>query len=245
MNILKVISDNEPGGISLGNISAETGIEKSTCSHILETLCAGGYAYKISQSRGYKLGPATYCLTRFGKYEKELITVCRPILRWLAEKSGGITILAVIDGGEKYIIDYVDRSNAIFKQDASILTDDIYRTATGRIILSHMSEDDLFEIYKRHGIPESKEWEHISSYSELRSALEDIRSKPYVFTSSRIGEHYNIGFGQAIKRFGRCVGAVGIAYVSDLEMPERSVYDENVMLLDHAVKEITKRLEGA
>lgn len=86
LNILKVLSDTPFEYVSLKDISKKTGIEKSTCHHLLETLCAEGFAQNTAGSGKYILGPDSYLLTRFGKYNETLISVCHPLLTFLAKK---------------------------------------------------------------------------------------------------------------------------------------------------------------
>ena len=56
-------------------------------------------------------------------------------------------ILAVLEGNSKYIIDHTDE-NHILENHTEILEDDIYRTATGRVILANLPEAKIYDIYK-------------------------------------------------------------------------------------------------
>lgn len=243
MNILKVLSDNEPKSTTLKSISEKTQIEKPTCSHLLETLCAEGYALRVSQAKGYKLGPATYCLTRYGKYEESLVSSCHPVLCWLSKKTNGISILAVIDNCEKYIIDYVDNDNVIFKNTGNIFTDDIYRTATGRIILSQLDKEALYDIYKKHGKPKDEDWSNINSFEDLKAELEKIKKQKVIVTSKNQGKTYDIGLGKAIFKGKKCVGAIGIAHCYVENSAE--FFKSDIFFLEKAANEITRRLNYA
>lgn len=58
IKILNVISEGKNSPVSLLYISEMTGINKSTCSHIVSTLESEGFVKKISRTKGYVLGPA-------------------------------------------------------------------------------------------------------------------------------------------------------------------------------------------
>lgn len=240
MNILKLLSDNAPNSTPLKDIASGTGIEKPTCVHLLATLCRDGYVIRTSHSEGYRLGPATYCLTRYGKYEETLVSLCHPVLRWLSKKTDGISILAVIDNCEKYIIDYIDPENAIFKHTGSIFTDDIYRTATGRIILSHMDREALTTFYEKHKNPDPADWSGIDSFEKLKSELEKIKRLKYVYSSTKRGDGFDIGIGSAIFKGNKCVGAIGIAHNSVRD--DREVFGAELPYFEKAVREISRRL---
>ena len=97
IKILNTISEGRNSPVSLSSISNITGINKSTCSHILSTLESEGFVKKISHTKGYVLGPAAYCLSRHGRYENEFVSICHPLINWLHKKTGYSVILAVID----------------------------------------------------------------------------------------------------------------------------------------------------
>ena len=67
MNILSIISDAENKPVTLTEISQKSGINASTCAHIISTLSEDGYVERVSHREGYILGPETYILTRFGQ----------------------------------------------------------------------------------------------------------------------------------------------------------------------------------
>ena len=135
MHILSVLSDAKNQPVPLMDIAERTGYPKPTCAHLLETLCHDGYAVRVSQTKGYILGPALYCLTRYGRYEEELVSLCRPVMRWMERNSHATVVLSVIQSHHKFIIDYADAEQNLFSEHPKIRTDDIYRTATGRAII--------------------------------------------------------------------------------------------------------------
>ena len=96
MQLLTVISDHKGEAVALGELSRITAIPKPTCAHLIQTLCHDGYVKKVSHTQGYVLGPAAYCLSRYGRYENELVTEIRPIMRWLERKTGAAVALSVI-----------------------------------------------------------------------------------------------------------------------------------------------------
>lgn len=149
LKILTTISKGKNRPVSLSYISTVTEINKSTCSHIISTLESEGFVKKISHAKGFVLGPATYCLSRYGKYENEFVSICQPLIHWLHKKTGYSVILAVVEGSKKYTIDYIDTENKILPEISEIMPDDIYRTATGRIIMVNMDKSDIKRIFEK------------------------------------------------------------------------------------------------
>ena len=214
MNILDILSNEKNHPVPLIEIAERTGYPKPTCSHILETLCHDGYVKKISHSKGYTLGPSLYHLTRYGRYEEEFVTLCRPVIRWMERTSHATVVLSVIQSSQKFIIDYADSEQNLFSEHSTIRADDIYRTATGRAILAYMDRDQVKDIWKKSGKPLEGHWDEITSFESLIEALEKIRRQEIIVSQAaeKEGEENAIGYAYPLFQRKICIGAVGIAW---------------------------------
>jgi IclR family acetate operon transcriptional repressor len=244
LGILSALADGENSPITVSTLAKTVGINRSTCSHIVKTLVTCGYAQRVSHKDGYILGPESYCLSRFGRYDNEIIEVCQPIMNWLYKKTGFAVVLAVIANDEKYIIKSLDKEQKIFLKDESIRSDDIYRTATGRIILANMNTPDIKSIYAKFGNPQENEWSGIKSYDQLVEQLTKISKRDIVVTMHKINQEISVGLGGAIFKGHKCLGAVGLASMlseSEYEnFPQRE--KELTETLKRGIAEINRRL---
>ena len=233
MQILSTVSDGGATPTPLYVIAERTGINKSTCSRIIGTLVHEGYLVKISPSRGYALGPAAYCLCRFGRYRSDLVAVCHPFMQYLYNTLGRCAVLAVIEGNTKYLIDYID-DGSIFEQTQKIRKDDIYRTATGRVILSNMSREEVTAIWQKYGAPSATEWPEIKCLDDLlcyRANTDRI-----VATRAEYGGEISRGYATAILRGTRCVGALGIAVKTCAAEEKAFLEREEKNVIKHLLK---------
>ena len=245
MAILSVLSDGNGEPMSLAVISERAGINKSTCAHLIKTLEADGYAVKISSSRGYILGPAAYCLSRFGRYSKQLVSVARPVMKYLYQHSSATVVLAVLEANEKYILDYFD-DDVMFHSGAKIIKDDIYRTATGRVLLSYMSRAQISEIVKKHGMPTESLWPEATDEESLLLAIERIRASAVVKSRGVSADTLSIGYGAPIFDSVGCIGAIGIAVrITPAEELEFASEEKKIeKLLVSGAKAISMKLQG-
>ena len=247
MQIMTYISDQQGQPVSLKEISEKTDIPKPTVVHILNTLIAEGYVIRVSHSKGYILGPSLFYLTRFGRYNDSFISICSPIMKWLNAKTGHTIILSVIHGGKKYIIYRIDSQHRLLESNADILTDDIYRTATGRVLLANMSQEDVFEIYNRYKAPTSKEWKQVNSFETLKRELSKITPNSVVKTAEFDTNDGSViyGFARALYAGINCVGALGLAAKYDSNNIALSASEESEITknLNKAVIEINRRLK--
>ena len=245
IKILNVISEGKNSPVSLLYISNMIGINKSTCSHILSTLESEGFVKKISHTKGYVLGPAAYCLSRHGKYENEFATICHPLIRWLNKKTGYSVILAVVEGGQKYTIDYIDTSK-ILPESSGIMPDDIYRTATGRIIMANMDRTEIKRIFEKTGIPPEEHWDEVTSFETLEAKLSELDKNGVVQTYCvRDDGKILLGYASAVFRYTKCVGAIGVAVLCTKEEDEH--FEEKESLIKQNIikarTEIGRRLK--
>ena len=63
LDILMCVSDNRGKAITISEIAEKTGLNQSTCCHIVETLSERGFLNKVSRSSGYVLGIYSYTMT--------------------------------------------------------------------------------------------------------------------------------------------------------------------------------------
>ena len=245
MRILAVLGDSYDAPVTLTVIGQKTGLPVSTCAHIVSTLEEEGYALKVSHKKGYVLGPAAYYLSRFGRYKTDLISVCRPVMQYLHRNLGRAVILAVIEGGAKYVIDYVDDGRS-FHTNEQIRMDYVYRTATGRAILLNLDKDRMFDLYQRLGAPSDDDWPEVRTFEDLKrlaakAGKKDVVKACHLNTKTGMLE---IGYGTALFDATGCVGAIGIA-VGIIPEEENTFLDEEdrfLRLLQYSGREITKKL---
>lgn len=244
MMILKAVSDGRGEPVSLEKISALTGINKSTASHIISRLCAGLYLVKVSHNLGYTLGPELHMITRYGRYGEKVITVAKPILEYLHRKTGAVAIFAILAGDKKYIIDRYPE-NAIYKDtEAQILGDDLYRTVTGRVLLANITTDKALEIYKTLGTPKETEWKEASTPDSFLAELSKIRSTGCYY--QKAGESKNMwhSFALPVIKGRKCEAALGLAVKGESTADRTDLDKEKYSaLMIKCKKEIERRLK--
>lgn len=244
MQVLSVLSEGQNHPVTLACIAQETGLNKSTCAHILETLSADGYVEHISHSAGYRIGPALHCLTGYGKYDDEFVSLCRPVMRYVYKHTQAAVILAVMQSEKKFIIDHIDKENKIFENDFDVCVDDIYRTATGRVMLANMSQSELKKVYQKYGPPSKEHWADINSLEQLQKALSAFGKRDIYETLQYQENIYVAGLGKAIFKGSRCMGALGIAltYTEEEYFRYKEQKADIYKILSKAVAEINRRL---
>ena len=211
MMILRCVSDGKGNPVSLEKISRDTGINKSTASHIVSKLTEGGYLQKISHSLGYTVGAELHLLTRYGRYGEEIIRECHPILEYLSRKSGHTSVFSILSGSRKYIIDRVSPEGIYDDESASIINDDIYRTVTGRVLLAHIPRDQAISIYGTLPKPDSTSWQEATSLDGYLRELSEIKKQSCYSIKPEGSRFLWHSFACPIYRGKKLIGAIGLA----------------------------------
>lgn len=232
--LLKALAKYYPESVSLDTLSKETGISKSTCVQMLNTLIHDALAERTKYSM-YCLGAGCFHLTRSGRFDKKRMDICRPILYWLRDKTGETALISQIRSSEKYTVDYAIGNYRLHNSGDDIILDDIYRTATGRMIVAHLPDDDLYSLVERHGLPDGTNWKAFDNMASFKKALTKLRESPWIMVDSEL-----VGYAAPIFCGNTVFGAIGLA------VPKASITEEkeaeNVKYLLRAAKEITRRL---
>ncbi len=239
MAILKQISDNGGEPVRVKSISETLGMDKATVVRILKSLGNNGYVTRISHNEGYTLGPEMFVLTRYGRYGSDIIDACRPLLKYLRDKTGGTAIFAVLKNGKKYIIDHVEGCLKYSDSGASIFCDDIYRTVTGRVILANLPLDEALDFYNKNGVPKNGNWDEVRDVDSYMRELRLIR-RLKVLTSEEPSGRY-VAFACPVFREGVCLGAVGLVLNRSGELSKE--YEQNKAVCRSYVLSAAKETE--
>jgi len=237
MDILTILSANAEEPITLGELAEQTGLNKSTCAHIVDTLCESFYVERVSRTKGYRLGPWAFMLSRYGRYQNKLVTIATPVLKWLQAKTGATVFISVICNGKKYIVYHIDKMGILAMSDGSIIQGRLEATATGMLLMTYMDSESL-----RHALTHRSEEDTVipaQLLSELHDKFKIIRAQGYAYCAVPSEGHQSYAFG--INEGTKVIAALGILYPDAMDTTEyRADMLKNCRI---AAREISRRLE--
>lgn len=193
LSILEVLSDYE-NGLGITELSEKVNLHKSTVHRLLATLIYKGYVEQNQDTNRYQL---TLKLFELGnkKLEKlNIVTVSRPFLQELMEKTNEVIHLVIRDGVEIVYVAKVEPQKTIRMYSRIGKRIPIYCTSVGKSMLSYMSDAEVEDIWRNSTI--KKFTEHtIVDFKEFKEHLQLVKERGYA-----IDEQENeIGI--------RCIGA--------------------------------------
>jgi IclR family transcriptional regulator, KDG regulon repressor len=208
-DVLEFLALDPDGNNRLTDVAAATELNASTCVRILKTLTTLGYVGRHSEKGGYSLGPRAYSIASQGPYRKNLVLAGRDLMTELAGSIKESVLMASLYHGKRTVLYEVEADRKIKAQtEADYMYDNEnpLRTATGRLLLSHLSLDDCDRI-----ISDIKNyanfWPVIRKRGQLGEALREIHDQDFAV---RKGESEVVGLAVPIKENGIVTASLGV-----------------------------------
>jgi IclR family transcriptional regulator, acetate operon repressor len=168
------------GETTLSKLSARTGLNISTCHHLLATLVQRGFVFKAVGRRGYALGARILYLSH-ACMQVDLPRRAQSALDRINQATGETVHLAALQGDELVTILKRDARHAV-RVDAGALgtSDAAHATATGKAILAWLPEDEIRRIVMAHGMTRFTP-QTITDFDALLAVLGRVRRDGFAF----------------------------------------------------------------
>jgi IclR family acetate operon transcriptional repressor len=196
------------GALPLNEIAARTGLNVSTCHHLLATLAARGYVGRSTRGRDYFLGPRITELSQLRLRQFSLVDIAMPELRQLNEETLESVHLAALQGNALVTLAKLDSRLPIrVGTDDAGKTSAAHATATGKAILAWLPEAEIARVIADTGLRRFTD-RTISTIAELMEELRLVRRNGFAMDN----EEFQPGvvcIGAAIRdQAGAVIGSI-------------------------------------
>jgi DNA-binding IclR family transcriptional regulator len=238
LDILEVLAI-EKKGLGVTEIGNRVNLHKSTVHRILSTLVERGYIEKDSKLGLYKLGLKVVEISSIHLNSVELKTEAAPFLRKLAsETTQPVHLAAMVDNIVVYI-DKVETINTIRMYSSIGKRVPIHCSAVGKVILSHMEDDEIREILRKSELykytPNTK-----TDIEEIIKEVKETKKKGWAVDNVEHEENVRCIAAPIYDYRGKVIAAVSTSGVKTVISSDRdNEIKEYVM---SAAKEISKRM---
>lgn len=150
LDVLDLLREQN-GGATLAEVSAATGMPKSSAFRYLSALESRGYVERENVSGCYRLGAAF--LSSRPRHLELLARRARPHLESLRDRFGETVNLAVLDGSRVVYLEIVESHRSMRFVARKGDREPIHSTALGKAIASLLSDGDVERILEAEGMP--------------------------------------------------------------------------------------------
>jgi IclR family transcriptional regulator, KDG regulon repressor len=210
LSVLELLID-QGRDLSITDICQKTGMVKGTVHRVLATLVARKFVQQNSGTKMYGLGVRTLEIGIDSKRERFLRIAMAPFLMELYEICGETVNAAVWEyNGIRYI--YRLESDALLRiSTAAGARFPGYCAATGKVLLSYFSNEDIRQIYSLDRSLKKYTQNTITSVDKLIQEIEKVRVRKVAFDDEEalVGV-YCVG-APILNSKGECVAAISIS----------------------------------
>ncbi|MBI3668008.1 MAG: IclR family transcriptional regulator [Acidobacteria bacterium] len=174
--ILAAFSQNPQHPISLEEITQSVNLAKTTVHRLLYSMKKLGYVEQSLDTGLYMLSQKFFELGRAGLPYQRVVTVARPLLENLRLRCGESVHIAVLEKGLITFIAVVESPNPY--RCAAIPGEVSYAhsTAVGKCLLASLSEEEVENVIREHGLPKLAR-NTITSGTQLLDELRRVRDE--------------------------------------------------------------------
>ena len=239
--IIETLAEDDEG-YRLTDLAVRTGLSPSTVHRLLTTLEKRRFVQFDRDESTWHIGAQSFAVGSTFVRRRNFVTQALPYLRKLRDQTRETANLAVVDDGAMVVLTRVESREimrSVTKVGGRV---PMVASGLGKALLSTYSEEDVFAIIQREGMPRLTS-KSIVRAGELCKSLHDIRQQGY----SVDDEEALIGL--------RCVSAVvyddcsePLAAISVSGKASRVSHDRLPVLgklVQEVAAELTKALSGA
>lgn len=163
---------NYPNGLSLGQISQQVGLARSTVQRIVLELEKEGFIVHASPNGGFRLGPGLAILAASVRFD--LRQEIRPFLQQLSAEVDETVDFSVMDHGKFFYIDQITAPQRLQAVSALGITPPMHCTANGKAVLAALPVEEVESMLPKKLTSYTPNT--IVSRDALMKELEQIRS---------------------------------------------------------------------
>lgn len=147
--LLEYISEEPQKPRSLSELAEVAGVSVQACSNIVRTMVKLRYLDSPGARKGFVLGSELYFLTRKEPFKKYLAEVAEPFMSRLSREINEFIVLVAECAGKRYELLHFEADSMVrvFPGHSSV-SESLFRTSTGILILAHKSETEFHRFWE-------------------------------------------------------------------------------------------------
>ena len=179
--ILELLS-HQPEGIALGELADELGLPRSACHRLLADLVRCGYVRQVREQGDYVLTTKMPALGLNFLGGAGIVDIAQPIIDRLAEVSGELVRLALVDGDSLIFVAKAQGARTGLRYDADMGIDvRLSCSAGGHAWLMTLSEERATELVARQGFGKPAQFgpNAPTTFKALMKTLDEDRARGF------------------------------------------------------------------
>lgn len=233
LDILEYLKSNPQA--ALPQIYQDLELPKSSTYGILQTLETRGYIRK-DVSNAYRLGLKLYELGVISVEGADLIKEALPIMENLAQKTGFVCNLGVLEGDLGVYIEKVEPPSPIRLNSWKGKTIPLHSTSLGKVLLAYKGLDQILEVLNRLNLTKNTEKSLIDKELLLSEILQ-VKQKGYAIDDEENEPDITCFAAPIFDHKGDVVAAVSLSGLTTWSNGKREYLIEQLMASAKAISQ--------
>lgn len=211
-SILDILGES-PHGITIRELSAKINLPKGTIHRLLSSLSYFGYVRQDPKTRNYFLGLKLVELGNLLLSQLDLRKEAEPLLRDLSERTKETVHMVFLDRNEIVYIEKVetDHNPSGLRMASRVgLRNPAHSCAVGKVLLSHLSNEELDQIIKEKGLPKRTE-NTITDPAQIMQHLKMVKTQGYAIDDEENEKGIRCIAAPIFNEVGKAVAAISIS----------------------------------
>ena len=217
--------------LNLENLVRISGVKKTSCFRILQTLVRSGFVAREPDTNGYFIGPKMISIGLAAMDRGGVRELALPFMKELREKTGTTVNLGVLSGTE---VIFVERLQSPYILEPSLRVGSrlsVHCSSLGKAILAQLPESEVEELLKQIHF-ERKTEKTIMSVRALKAELKTIRERGFALNDEEL-EPGLFAISAALRNHtGAAVAAMNMAFPLMRHSKEKAMTSFLPLLLD-------------
>jgi DNA-binding IclR family transcriptional regulator len=209
LGVLEVLWKEGPE-MTLAEITKRLRLNKSTARRLVLVLEQHRFIEKSPQNGKYRLGLKLFEMGSSAVAHLDIRERARPYLERLVFETGETAHLCILDEGEVLYLEKMEPSRTVRMPSSVGRRNPAHCTAVGKALLAFLSESDLDNLIKRHGL-RAYTRNTITTLAQLKRELQLVRDRGYALDNEEIEEGLEC-IGAPVRDYsGKVVASISIA----------------------------------
>lgn len=200
----------DPGGISLAQLSTKLKLHKSTVHRLVMVLERHRLLEKHSETGRYRLGLKLFELGSRAIAGMDLRDRARPHLQRVMYETDETVHLCVLDEGEVLYVDKIEPQRSVRMASSVGRRMPMHCTAVGKAILAELPASQIDDIVRLHGLRPSTR-RTVRTPAELTAELAAVRSRGYAIDDEENEEGVRCVGAAIVDSTGSAVAAISVS----------------------------------
>jgi DNA-binding IclR family transcriptional regulator len=229
LNIISLLSQHD-SPLKLEELVRISGLRKTSCFRILQTLTRSGFAAKDKDTGGYFIGSKVISIGLTALEKRGIQELALPFMKEIRQKTGATVNLAILNGPD---VIFVERLQSAQIVDGNLRVGSRLSThlsSMGKVILAHLPEAEVNAVLKQIHF-ERKTDKTIASMNALKEELKRIRTAGFALNNEELATGLFAIAVPLLNHTGEAVAGLNISFLLTRHSREEAMQNFCPMLL--------------